>query len=217
VTDTGSRSGEFKREPQARTAPLTAQVLSCPPDGGLRPPDPDAGSRNDVCLANGTFAGTPQLNFAANFDAVPWIGCASTPDVFDLALSSLSYGSTGLAPTDGNTVLRVTSSIPSESVGQKLCSPLRAGTTYHLRMDLYSPTGSTMSPAPAKLDVWGAGTSCGKDQLLWTSPLPTPTWQSYCATFTPASDVTHLMLEPRFETTENTLFVDHIVPVDSCP
>lgn len=216
ATDTGSQSTEFRRDPQSRTARLTAQILNCPPDGGARPPDADGGSR-DVCLINGTFAGTPQLNFAVNFDAPPWVACASTPDVYDAALSSLAFGALGLAPADGNTALHAISSIPSESVAQKLCSPLRAGTTYHLRMDLYSPVGSSISPVSVKLDIWGSATSCGKDQLLWTSPSPTPSWGSYCATFTPTQDVTHLMLEPHFETSESAVFVDNVAPVDACP
>jgi hypothetical protein len=67
-------------------------------------------------------------------------------------------------------------------------------------------------------------------QVLWTSPVPGPTWQTYCATFTPEVETTHLGLTVPLSSVAlssdagtaqqqvvQELLVDNIVPVAACP
>jgi hypothetical protein len=62
--------------------------------------------------------------------------------------------------------------------------------------------------------VRASSVSCGEDQLLWTSPTLSLTWQTYCATFTAAADYGYIKLEPADP--ETGVLVDNIVPVATC-
>jgi hypothetical protein len=101
-----------------------------------------------------------------------------------------------------------------ETVGEPLCTPMIAGKQYSFRIDL-SYQGLIEGSTPGRLEVWASQTSCGEDQLLWTSPVVPHTWQTFCATFTPQQAFTYLQLKPA--DVGGGVLVDHIVPVAQCP
>jgi hypothetical protein len=123
------------------------------------------------------------------------------------------------AASDGADYLFFNTDQPAASVWQRLCEPLHAGTTYHLLIDLTSNINSCGAPA-ASLAILGTTSSCAPGNLLWSSPLTTASWQTYCATFTPVQETPYLGLGPVMQPDAGALaelLVDHIVPVAACP
>jgi hypothetical protein len=213
VTDTGS-TGEVPQPPQTAHASVMADVLTCSDDGGA----PDGGG---LCATNPSFEGTPSIGFG--FDAPPWANCAPVlADAVWITNASMPLTPAGgtlpaLAPTDGNTYLVIYSNAGVfEAASEPLCAPLRAGTTYSLRMDLASPTGNISGVTPGPLTLFGGAASCAQGEALWTSPVPSATWSTYCATFTPTMDATYLSLQSS-GSGESYAYVDHLVSVAACP
>ena len=214
VTDTGS-SGEFAQAPQTTQAALTARVLACPDAGPLA----DDGGLTDggapaVCLTNPSFEGTPQVDVP--IVAAPWQTCDNLPDVLDG-----KAGGIALQPSDGKSYLDLqyypdSTSSPSESVGEPLCAPMRAGTTVHVAIDVAAQDTSLFS-----VQFFGAATLCGDDQLLGETPAvaETTTWTPRCATLHAQTDVAFLKV--RLGNGQSTLgimgFIDNLRPVASCP
>ena len=108
------------------------------------------------------------------------------------------------------------------AASERLCATMRAGIPYSLKVDLASPTDVTTpgspAPTPASLEIFGTDVSCSQGQLLWTSPPAGPTWKTFCATFTPTLDTTYIALTSWVASYGvGILYVDHIVPVATCP
>jgi hypothetical protein len=103
-----------------------------------------------------------------------------------------------------------------EALGQTLCAPLVAGTRYSFQLDLsFRPEGSV--GVAGGLEVWGGATQCGADELLWTSPLVTSEWKTYCVSFVAKRDLPFLQVKAAKGYSGTTgVFVDHLVPVASC-
>jgi hypothetical protein len=209
VSDSGM-SGEFFRAPETTTVPLSATVMACP-DGGI-----------PACVSNPSFEGTA---VSEGVDAAPWVTCTSGG--VDTAITNQSipgYLVQLPAPTDGNTYLGLTSSYGNGvgtvgAVSEPLCAVMHAGVAYSLELDVVN--GSGLGLTPTALEIFGASSSCTQAQLLWTSPVAGTSWSTFCATFTPTQGTTYLTLTlaaPANGTTPSSaFFVDHLVPVTSCP
>jgi hypothetical protein len=219
VTDTGT-VGELARPAETAQTSLTADVIACP-EGGTS----DAGA--GLCISNPSFEGT-----AGVFDATPWNDCefGLSPGVWNQLWNASTRlpGQQGpsLSPTDGQTYLEIgsctqggASCVPMGGglVSGMTCAPLHTGTSYSLKIDLAStlPGQASALDTPIALQIWGASSSCSKEEPLWTSPILGPSWKTYCATFVPARDETYLAL--GVVAGVGAAFVDHIVPVASCP
>ena len=77
---------------------------------------------------------------------------------------------------------------------------------------------------PARLEVWGGTTLCGKDELLWSSsPIAnTDSWSTICGSLSPASDYSHLLLqlnhdEPPPPGPGSYLAIDNLNSATDCP
>ncbi|MFT3927826.1 MAG: hypothetical protein QM778_35185 [Myxococcales bacterium] len=199
VTDSSAEALEFAGSTQTAVAQVRAELLNCAGDGGA-----PHGNPGDICLDNGTFAGTPQINvFGTQFDAKSWSACASTPDIYDSSMLTTP-------PTDGPTALHLSNG-PSEAVSQQLCAPLREGKTYSMEIDLLAFQG-----AP-ELAVYGGTASCGKTQPLWHSAPTTTSWKTSCFEFTPSQELSHLVLDVVTNSEYGRIVVDNLVPVEACP
>jgi hypothetical protein len=93
-----------------------------------------------------------------------------------------------------------------------------SGTMPAVLIDIaFQPKGAFGGAGPGALQVWASATSCGKDQLVWTSPSASAQWQTRCVTFTPSQNFGYIQLAPAHRGAGTTgVFVDHIVPVSSC-
>ncbi len=215
VTDT-AMTGEFATPAASAQASLTADVLACP-DGGAG--SADAGPSGELCLSDPSLEGTAAATIE-QIDAGPWTSC-----LLGLAYANIWNASEadGIAPSDGNTYLRL-GSVGAQSrvssASEALCAPMHAGTTYSVTVDMaYESQDST---SPSSLQIWGAASSCALGELLWSSPpVTSTTWKTYCATLTPRQDTPYLTLAAAVPSSllGNTsgLYVDHLVPVARCP
>jgi hypothetical protein len=229
VTDTAA-GGELGRPAETAQAVLTADVLSCP-DGGAsegggpndRAPDggaPDGGAPDGsgpLCVSNPSFEGTAE---AQGVDATPWANCTSTGvDTGIINQTVPASFQTFPAPSDGSTYLELSATYGigtgfSGIVTEPLCATMRAGTSYSLKLDLANSNGAGLTPT--SLMILGGSASCDMEEVLWTSPVAGTTWSTFCATLTPTNDWSFLTLELTAMASAE-LFVDHIVPVASCP
>jgi hypothetical protein len=225
VTDTAA-GGELGRPAETAQAGLTAVVLSSCPDGGV--PEggasdsgvPDVGTQDGsgaLCVANPSFEGMAE---AQGVDATPWTNCTATGvDTAIIDPTSPGLLQTFPAPSDGSTYLALSASYGpgtgfSGIVFEPLCATMRAGRSYSLKVDLANSNGVGLTPT--SLQILGGTTSCDMEETLWTSPVAGTTWTTYCATLTPTNDWSYLTLELA-ATASAELFIDHIVPVASCP
>jgi hypothetical protein len=215
VTDTAT-TGEFATSAASAQASLTADVLACP-DGGAG--SADAGPSGELCLSDPSLEGTAAATIE-QIDAGPWTSC-----LLGLAYANIWNASEadGIAPSDGNTYLRLGSvgdQSRVSSASEALCAPMRAGTAYSMTMDMaYESEDST---SPSSLQIWGGTSSCALGELLWSSPpVTSTTWKTYCATLTPTQDTPYLTLAAAVPSSllGNTsgLYVDHLLPVAACP
>jgi hypothetical protein len=229
------------------TASATIAVDACDAGGGSSPPPGDAGggladasSASTMCVNDQSFEGTPEIgtpgggptNLPATAAPPGWDVCAGDPDINPsvtamLASDGLTYIGMTLAPF----------STATESEGTTLCAPLEAGQTYSFSIDVamagtlspqLTPPGSSVSTTPSVLPVvlqiWGGRTSCGKDELLWTSPeISKPgAWARFCDALVPSQPLSHLRLVPAAGSSPfgpgqwSYVLVDHLVPGAVC-
>jgi hypothetical protein len=225
VTDKAG-GGELGHPAETAQAGVMVDVPSCP-DGGV--PDgsasdsgrPDGGAPDGsagLCIANPSFEGAAKTQ---GIDTPPWANCTSTG--FDTAIidPTMPPGTlrTFPAPSDGSTYLALSTTYTfGNGVGGivtgPLCAPMRAGTTYSLKVDLANGSGAGLTPT--SLQILGGASSCDMEEILWTSPVPGTTWSTFCATLTPKNDWSFLTLELAASSSAE-LFIDDIVPVAYCP
>ncbi|MFT3924312.1 MAG: hypothetical protein QM778_17380 [Myxococcales bacterium] len=222
VKDAPASSQEFSQQQQTATAMVTAEVLDCEADGGTK-------GDGNVCFTNPSIEGDPSGSSSPGWlgdgvsSASPWVSCGSFPTDNNTIWSDRPYpGMDGqLAPTDGKTYLLTSANggVGTQGASEPLCAPLKAGTSHSFLIDVAAPLLQGEVSGTNHLEIWGGSSRCGRDQLLWASPTPTTTWQTFCATFVPTADVAHLSLAPS-STDANKggiLAVDNLVPVDHCP
>lgn len=175
-----------------------------------------ATSGQKIFLNNASFEGAPQ-------DAtvpIGWHGCepGTTPDILP--------GPWGVyqEPAEGETYMGLITRDNGtwESVGQRLKTPLTAPDCYAFTFDLaHSDTYANYSQS-IKIRVWGAETVCGKDQLLFESPLIEHTdWKTYEVRFTPEKSIRFIILEAfysekKFSRRGNVL-IDNLSAITKCP
>ncbi len=166
-------------------------------------------------LLNPSFEGEPQ-------DAtVPtgWLPCqpGTTPDILPGVwgvYQEASHGNTfvGLITREDGSW---------ESIGQRLKTPLEAGECYTFSLDLaYSGTYAGYN-LPLKLRIWGAEAKCGKDLMVWESPMiKHRSWKRYKVEFVTKKKVNYILLEAfysegRFSHRGNIL-IDNISSIQGC-
>ena len=132
-----------------------------------------------LSVINPSFEGPTGPGLTPN----PWTICGGgTPDTQPGAFGC------ALAASNGSTYVGVVSgggAFANEQFGQTLSSPMASGVAYKLKLDYaYCASYSTNSTA-GKLTVYAASALCGTNQVIWTSPTATTSWQSVTVTFTP--------------------------------
>lgn len=232
--DTAIDVAEFERPAMSATAEVTARVLDCPDDGGV----PTAGG--ELCLENPSFEGRPALNEdSSTFDGGRWDACTGpgritlTASIWSEDVTAAAQEIPSPAPADGSSYARlVACNAPNcfqpflgegtDLVAQELCEPMKAGVPYSFEIDIASPDaiGGSWGNTRAALAVYagpGAPSSCPQRELLWTSPVATPSWQTHCVTITPSEDSASLTLGVANPDGLHFVYVDNILPVDACP
>jgi hypothetical protein len=208
VSDTPIVDPEFPYDGASVTAEVTANVVACPSDGGV-----DAGPNDELCIQNASFEGTPARNlFGTTFDAAPWHVCSVTPDIVN-AVVDVQFPTA----TDGQTYLGLLgdSAALTESIGQALCAPLRAGTNTFLQLDTTGDGNDSL-----RLQIFGASTDCGEEQLLVeidpNAPVGYPAWTTHCMPIAATSDVAFLKIKATGSGGPYVL-VDNLRAVAACP
>lgn len=215
AVDTAVDVGEFRYDAQTSTAEVTATVLDCSDAG---PPV----SRGELCFDNPSFEGTPRGLVST---AAPWISCGTFLTDNNVIWDASPYvNGWQLDPRDGETFLvtHTNGGVGTQGASQASCESLPANVAQHLRIDLASPleTGISVPSQPATLQIWAGTAGCARDELLWTSPVLTASWQTLCATLEPSMETTHLTLVPSVPgdpAAPGRVVVDRLVPVDACP
>lgn len=119
-----------------------------------------------------------------------------------------------LPPSDGNTYIgAIANSVFAEAIGQKLATPLKAGHTYAISVDLaYSATYYNLSLCEGFFAVYGSNHRITKDELLVKSPgLSHNNWKRYNFTFTPATDYDYLLLGAYYDTACTNPYTDVLI------
>jgi hypothetical protein len=84
-------------------------------------------------------------------------------------------------------------------------------------MDLYFGLNAD-GIAPGGIQLWSSDSSCTQGEMLWSTLVSEKTWTSYCATFTPKQDATHLSIVPfAADGGASGIYVDNLQVTDSCP
>jgi len=216
ATDTSIDAEEFRYDAQTVTTNVTATVLDCS-DGGAPPDEPQP----PLCLENPGFEGERGEGNAPT----DWTVCVASPDIAPAPGDSL----TAFEGDDHVGLQTLFATDASESIGQTLCEPVRAGTAYAFRIAFANSTdGSGLFPGQfvdAYVDLWAGDAPCAMDELLWTSEKIVGTqWSEQCVTFTPAGDHDHVRLVPRQQSSTPSLsayiYVDgmrKLGPGETCP
>ena len=166
-------------------------------------------------LSNSSFEGEPR-------DAtVPqgWMGCkeGTTPDILP------GYWGVYNDPSDGDTYIGLITRVNGtwEDVSQRLSAPLKKGGCYTWGLDLaHSDTYSGYN-GPLKVRVWLSKTKCGKDQMIYESPLIEHLdWQSYFVKFKANDEYRYILIEAFHSekefSYEGNVLIDRLRPIRSC-
>ena len=151
---------------------------------------------------------------------IGWMGCEplTTPDILP------GFWGIYQEPSDGDTFVGLITRANGtwESITQRLERTIEVEDCYVFQIDLArGPTYSGYNN-PLKLRVWGSTDRCGKDQLLYESPLIEHTyWQSYRVEVKAERPIRYLILEAfhrevPFRYSGNIL-LDNLTPLRWCP
>jgi hypothetical protein len=173
------------------------------------------GEAQNIEIANPSFEGEPA-------DAtVPqgWMPCkeGTTPDILP------GYWGVYNPPADGDTYLGLITRQNNtwESIGQRLPESLKKSNCYTMSLDLaHSDTYSGYN-GPIKLRIWISTAKCGKDQLIYESPLIAHTdWKTYKIKFTPDADYWYIHFEAFHREEEfsykGNILIDRISAIHGC-
>jgi hypothetical protein len=218
-----------------------------PADSAPAPLDSATGTGASFCLTTPSFEfpGPPGRPVAMQLPPYPWQQCNNF-GIFPVGSDAgggptwplfpvPNPGVSSMSASDGSYYIGLTvgsygpTTAASESVGTPLCSsPLQAGTTYSVSVDLAMAVTTVMvgaSNQPAVLEIWGSKNGCTKDERLWVSPIimNKDKWQMYCALFRPTQSFSFLTLVPAapagftFAMGQwSYVVVDHLVPGATC-
>lgn len=148
-----------------------------------------------------------------------WLPCkeGTTPDILP------GYWGVYTTPSDGETFVGLITRHNNtwESIGQRLSETLKKGTCYAWGLDLaHTDTYSGYNGA-IRLRVWLGTSKCGKDQLIYESPLIDHLeWKTYFIKFTPEKDLRYILLE-AFHSEEafsyqGNILIDRLRPIKGC-
>jgi hypothetical protein len=177
--------------------PTLADVTLCNP----APAQPDAGVgtpalNSPLCVENGSFEGIPGF-----VSALPhWQTCGNN------SLAIVDPTVCSMPPADGLSYLGLPvgvsarSTTLSASVSTRLSTPLSPGARYPFTIDvgiavrtvrpLFSSGGS-----PALLEIYGAASPCGRDELLWTTTIMNQdSWEPKPGSLVPSQALAYLVL-----------------------
>jgi hypothetical protein len=169
----------------------------------------------NIELINGSFEGLPA-------DAtVPqgWMSCkeGTTPDILPGYWGVYDY------PSDGETFLGLItrSNNTWEVIGQRLPEALIKGRCYNWSLDLAHSNTYCGYHGPLRLRVWLSKSKCGRDQLMFESPLIEHTfWQTYKVRFIPEADYQYIMLEAYHPEDpvlyQGNILLDALSPIRGC-
>ena len=166
-------------------------------------------SVTELQFVNPSFEGP----LGAHITPAPWNTCNITPDT-----QPNSWGIT-LPPSHGSSYVGFVYGGPGwqEGVSQQMNGTFIAGTTYTFTIDLASTNSNQggISPGPAMLVIHGSNTLCGRDQLLWTSPMVSHTnWQTYTVTFVPDQNYPFVYFSIAPQSGMNRyIMLDNITPI----
>jgi len=236
VDDTPVIRDEFSYDGQTTSASVMANVLECPPDGGVP---------GGLCLENLSFEGPPghsgfnPAGYPADgtqFAAPPWVACAPQfAYVWDETVALGLQPVPSPEPADGETYAALFTCLPpycidvfngpiENAVSQPLCAALNAGSQVALTLALAKHAAGddsvSVESEQSNLEIWGGNDACDEAELLWSSPPLQTAWTQHCATLTPTRDFTHLILKARGlgdETGDTLVFVDELQIVSACP
>jgi hypothetical protein len=176
-----------------------------------------------LCVSNGSFEGTPAVNTAGVFDALPWSDCTqpSRPNFPHVLNDTVQQWVTEIPdPTEGNTFLGLQE---SNQTSQPLCAPVMPGERRYFEfdareLDISNATGNNAEQT--FLAVYGARSAdCTTTDLLWVSPPLGLDWRRYCVELRPQSYMDRLVLQAITDQSSlavSFLLVDNLVPVASC-
>ena len=161
-----------------------------------------SGSVIGQILANPSFEGPPR-------ESIPppdWFPCNtySTPD------TQPGFWNVNSPPSQGNTYISLTTrginGLDNDNTVEAIAAVLQnlePNQCYQLSLDLAFSSEFSFNGIfyqPVKLTVWLSSTSCGREQLIWTSPTIDHTdWRSYELNFSRTADYRFLILEAAFD------------------
>lgn len=184
-------------------------------------------STGALCANNLSFEGAPTRGVAwlsaEPLSASPWDDCRmDNPDARTLPkIVASDSGDEFPEPSEGASYLYLESAPGSHhKVAQSLCSPLEPSTAYSLKVDLARAAEDNLGAplSTVQVEVYGATTACQREELLWTSPRLGTGWRTFCLTLRPTKPATSLILSAFGPGPEaSAVFIDHIVPVATCP
>lgn len=169
----------------------------------------------NIEISNASFDGEPA-------DAtVPqgWMPCkeGTTPDILP------GYWGVYNEPSDSDTYLGLITRQNNtwESIGQRLPAILEKGSCYAWALDLSHSDTYAAFNGPLKLRVWISKTKCGKDQMIFESPLIEHlTWKTYKVRFTPDDDYCYILLEAFHSEEEfsfkGNILIDRLRAIQGC-
>ena len=168
-----------------------------------------------IDLSNSSFEGEP----ADATTPQGWMACkeGTTPDILP------GYWGVYTESSDGDTYVGLITRHNNtwESIGQRLPESLKEGSCYTWSMDLaHSDTYSGYN-GPIRLRVWIADAKCGKDQLIYESPLIEHLdWKTYQFKFIPKKESWYILLEAFHSEEEfsykGNVIIDRLRPIRGC-
>jgi gliding motility-associated-like protein len=148
-----------------------------------------------VCFTNPSFEGSPMEGQLP----APWQQCNKTLPGGD---TQPGFYNITLPASQGNTYVSLYSDAETgfsfmESAGQQLCSPLIAGKTYFMKMDIaISETALFTGSKKGALQIWGGNNLCDQTELLWQDSILNHNWKTYDIFFTPKAGYRFLVIKP---------------------
>ena len=194
---------------------------------------PSLQAQDTILLMNPSFEDIPHRGSAGGPPIKMWDDCGfntfpneSPPDIHPVPNGAWGVG---LQPQEGATYLGLVTRANGtyESVGQRLFTPLRAGTCYSLtammtQSPMYkSATVETIKNGtrnlenfiqPVKVIVWGGIYTCEKLEVLAESSAVTNhEWQPFELTLKPHNNYTYITIEAFYSISQEKKFNGHVL------